>query len=276
MSTTIKTETRKIKTTKGETRTIKYLFHISDAGNHLVYKVLGVDLKENDEIECLELFGIENKEFVIAHNAFKDRFDEDFGDIPLYNNIRLHKIKKLIIGDGIKGIAISVFNSLKIQELEIRGSCNVIGTAAFENCKELVSVKIFDGCREIKESAFSNCSKLKNLELCNTIEKIGPMAFANDINLKKVIWPEYCEFFSGYCFSGCKELSEIVIKGKSVHIVDNVFDGSKISSIDLSFVAIAKFAHYPLMNKNKEITVKRSIYGIFKKMNIEKARWDDI
>ena len=153
------------------------------------------------------------------------------------------RIKSVIIGDSVKKIGVSAFESCenlesislpkKIKELPencFTGCINLkrfvipetvkkIGIGVFSNCKALETVGISSSMVEIPPHTFEECTKLKNIEWGTNINKIGYAAFRRCESLTEIIIPEGVTNFSGEryysvnaeTFLGCKRLKKVVL-----------------------------------------------------------------
>lgn len=61
---------------------------------------------------------------------------------------------------------------------------------AFEDCKELASVRIPNGVEKIDDGAFRNCENLAKAVLPDTLTKIGDEAFRSCHGLKRIVLPD--------------------------------------------------------------------------------------
>ena len=125
-----------------------------------------------------------------------------------------------------------------------------IGSRAFANCENLISVTIPNSVTSIGSSAFQNCS-LQSIVIGNGLISIGSDAFYFCLNLTKVIIPDisgWCESsityeeynsnplsIAGHIFSDENtEITNLVIPDGTTSIGDNAFnDCSSLTSVTI-------------------------------------------
>ena len=96
---------------------------------------------------------MEDGTLIVSGNS--EMFDYDYTSLsPFFNN---HKIKKVIIEEGIKSIGDSAFNGCSLTQIEIATSVRKIGIYAFSGCEYLTSITIPDGIIKIDPWAFYDC-----------------------------------------------------------------------------------------------------------------------
>ena len=97
-------------------------------------------------------------------------------------------VKKITFEDSsvLESIGESAFESSTLKEIILPPSLTKIGSYAFKNCKNLISVTLNGSFTIIPTECFSNCDKLKTFIINedNEIETIGQKAFLNCIQLE--------------------------------------------------------------------------------------------
>ena len=194
----------------------------------------------------------------IGKNAFKNTawyLNEDNWDlydilycgdylIRVRNDVRLTKIKettKLIgqyayaacynlisvdIPDSVKIINDHAFyDCTGIDTLNIGDGVTYYGTI-FEDCYNVLYVKIGKGKTSIKNDEFLPCLYLKTVELPDTIKSIGSYAFFWCDGLTKINLPEGLERIGSYAFWGVE--SKIVIPRSVKYIGNSAFTTDKV------------------------------------------------
>ncbi len=115
-----------------------------------------------------------------------------------------------------------VKQKLKITKVIIGRGIVRIGSCAFANCNDLISVEFNDiHMSEIGWGAFYNCTKLYQISIPVFINKIETIAFANCISLKTVKIPDLA-VVEEKAFASCTSLSSIEL-GSDVFLGNNVF-----------------------------------------------------
>lgn len=73
-----------------------------------------------------------------------------------------------------------------IEQVTIPETVTIIGSQAFQRCKNLLSVTLTEGLKEIGDSAFRSCG-LERLTLPESLTKVGDSAFASNVALETVV-----------------------------------------------------------------------------------------
>lgn len=98
----------------------------------------------------------------------------------------------------------------QLKEIEIKGVCEKIGSAAFALCSDLERVVLPEGLLEIDINAFAGCKSLKSITIPSTVQLIANGAFTGCTSLERV------EFVEG---------------GTEVEIFDGSFDDSPLVTL---------------------------------------------
>ena len=116
---------------------------------------------------------------------------------------------------------------------------SVIGSAAFESCKNLSTVFIPETVTNIENTAFNNCSKLKSISIPENITSIGKYAFGyrstltNDDGIK-VEWEKIHDDFIVYGKTGTAAETYATENGFTFVNIDDVYtvNEEKVSVVD--------------------------------------------
>ncbi|MBQ7849142.1 MAG: leucine-rich repeat protein [Clostridia bacterium] len=104
------------------------------------------------------------------------------------------------------------FCSTGVQEVVIGGGLESIPGMAFEDCRELKSVRLCEGVRQIGYMrVFAQCSQLEHVQLPESLEVIGLGAFSGCVGLKSIRLPKGLKRINVAAFGNCKALQEINI-----------------------------------------------------------------
>lgn len=113
--------------------------------------------------------------------------------------------------DAKSNLAPWVKKGLKVKGLKIDQSITRIGSCAFANCKDLISVEFMGTMvSEIGWGAFLNCTHLRNFSMPVSVNKIGTIAFANCTSLNSVKIPSQCRV-DDQAFLSCTNLASIEV-----------------------------------------------------------------
>ena len=116
------------------------------------------------------------------------------------------KLPQFYIRDNMLKFYYGTDDSVVIPE-----DVNIIGNAAFEDSKSLVSITIADGVTEIWERAFMFCKVLKSIVIPDSVMKIGESAFQNCNSLKSIVIPDSVTEIGESAFQDCESLEFIII-----------------------------------------------------------------
>ncbi|MFV0605069.1 MAG: leucine-rich repeat domain-containing protein, partial [Niabella sp.] len=86
-----------------------------------------------------------------------------------------------------------------------------VGYGAFENSKELISVKLPTTIKIIGGRAFENCENLKSVNIPSSVESIQQAVFFKCRMIKTIDIPENVESIGEYAFSYCESLESITV-----------------------------------------------------------------
>ncbi len=111
--------------------------------------------------------------------AMDNYYPDDINEIYPPWKSYINQIQTIIISDGVTAIGSNAFqNCGNTISLIIPDSVNEIGENAFNNCKSLKSVVIPDSVTTIGSGAFSGCNKLTSITIPDSVTSIGASAFS--------------------------------------------------------------------------------------------------
>lgn len=115
-------------------------------------------------------------------------------------------------------------NGQKVENAEISTIHPKISDHAFENCADLVSIKLPSSITHIGYLAFKGCKNLKSVTLPSKLKTISYKAFEGCINLTDITIPSSVTKIESYAFNGCVRLKEITIPSSITSIEDKTFN----------------------------------------------------
>lgn len=123
-----------------------------------------------------------------------------------------NRIKKVVVGDGVKNLRKSAFKTAeKLEEVVLGNSVKYIGISAFSGCSSLKSIKLPEGLEAINEYAFYGCETLADIKLPSTLKTLGEVSFYCCCVLKGIDIPDGVTSIGKYTFRGCSALAEITL-----------------------------------------------------------------
>ena len=107
-----------------------------------------------------------------------------------------------------------------MTSVEIPSSIRVIGSQAFNGCRNLKSISLPEGLLSIYWSAFYNCTSLEDMSVPEGVTSIGQAAFSGCGSLASVTIPASVSNVDSGAFAGCTNLSRVVVaEGNSYYAV---------------------------------------------------------
>ena len=152
------------------------------------------------------------------------------------------KVPEKIDGKVVWAIDTNAFWQSDIQSISLPENLIDIGVMAFNDCKKLERVTIYE-CEEklnyvdkgyVSASAFSGCESLEEITLPKQIQWIGMQAFEHCYNLKEIVIPEGVERIGQMAFQHCRSLESIQFPDSLETIEYIAFIGCKsLKSVEL-------------------------------------------
>ena len=191
--------------------------------------------------------------------------------------------KKIIVGENVKEIGSSAFESSNVEEVELNCPLQAIKGALFFNCHKLKKVTLPSSIKRIGGGAFYNCEGLERIDIPSENEEIGKEAFYNCKNLKEINLGENIREIGPHAFAHCSTLKEVVIPPQIKEIKTGTFlDCSSINKVSipdsleyietLAFETKSKIEEFNVYESGREKKeLKTGIFPKGIKTNIEKV-----
>ena len=150
---------------------------------------------------------LENGTLTISGNG-----DMNYGLLnPWYND--RDKIKTVVIKEGVTSIGSYAFDQCSnLISVTIPNSVTSIGKAAFDDCSGLTSITIPNSVTSIGGHAFWDCSDLTSITIPNSVTSIGDYAFYKCSNLTSITIPNSVTNIGDYAFGDCSGLTSITFE----------------------------------------------------------------
>ena len=142
-------------------------------------------------------------------------------------------------------------NNNVTTDLIIPDEVTAISDYAFNNAKQLTSVKLPNGLIEIGVGAFEDCTNISNVNLPSTLTEIGTGAFSGCTKLtSNITIPNGMSEIKPEIFRGCTKLTSLKIGNGVTYIYKGAFRGCGIQSLVIgnSVETIAENAFYGCNN----------------------------
>ena len=158
------------------------------------------------------------------------------------NNFFGSQVTEYIIGDNVTSIgSYAFYDCTDLISVTIPNSITSIGNYAFYFCTGLTSVSIPNSVTSIGNYAFYGCSSLTSVTIGNSVTNIREYSFYNCTRLTSVIIPNSVTSIGQSAFNGCTNLSSVTIGNSVSSIEDNAFSGcSGLTSVILNSDAIVR------------------------------------
>ena len=116
----------------------------------------------------------------------------------------------------VVGIGSDAFNNcFDLLSVQMPKSITYIGDRAFFDCVNIVSVILSENIISIGDYAFQRCEKLSSIKLPEQLKTIASAAFVSCIGLETLSIPSSVEQIEGSAFADCSGLKSIVFKDGS-------------------------------------------------------------
>ena len=110
----------------------------------------------------------------------------------------------------------------------IPSSVTSIGKRAFQNCSNLINIKIPDRVSYIGSIAFADCTSLTSITIPNSVKSLGNSAFSGCASLTSITIPDSVTSISGGAFGNCTSLTSITIPDSVTSIGGNAFSNTAL------------------------------------------------
>ena len=110
----------------------------------------------------------------------------------------------------------------------IPSSVTSIGKRAFQNCSNLINIKIPDRVSYIGSIAFADCTSLTSITIPNSVTSLGNSAFSGCASLTSITIPDSVTIISGGAFGNCTSLTSITIPDSVTSIGGNAFSNTAL------------------------------------------------
>lgn len=137
------------------------------------------------------------------------------------------QITSVVVSPGVTSIGNLAFAlSRNIIHVDIADSVVSIGEQAFFKCSSLTNITVPQSVTYIGVNAFESCTNLSSITLStNNITSIRPYTFSGCSELSSIVIPDGVTSIQLGAFSNCTKLTSITIPGSVTSIGPYVFDG---------------------------------------------------
>ena len=123
----------------------------------------------------------------------------------------IDSLSSITIPAGVTEIPANAFENCKnLKSVKLSNGLKVIGAGAFANCSSLSSITIPAGVTEIRQRAFLNCSSLRSIDIPKSVTLLGHGVFNNCKMLQYISIPAV-RVIDIYTFANCDSLKNITL-----------------------------------------------------------------
>ena len=149
-------------------------------------------------------------------------------------------LKTIIIPSTVKRIEMNAFRNNQtletviMQEKDGQG-VEYIGSYAFMECPNLITVQMANSVKEMRGQAFYYCTNLMNIKISTSLNTIENYAFAGCKNLQQIEFPEGIININDYAFNECSNLETIKFSSTIESITGTAFANcNKLKNIEIA------------------------------------------
>ena len=160
-----------------------------------------------------------------------DPFDPDVGRARVPWETFKNSITQVHIGNGVTTIGSDAFKDcVNLLTVDCPGSVTTIGGSAFEGCVSLMQIRLPDGILRIPNDMLHGCASLESVEIPATVQTIGISAFQGCAAMESVTIPDSVKTISMFAFSGTG-LKTLEL-GRGVEVIDyGAFNDTSLTSV---------------------------------------------
>ena len=190
-----------------------------------------------DSVEVISEYAFDNAKSLKKINISNNLYEIKTNGIYQCENIEYTTLDDIFyLGNENNPYQILLsMTDLTKSDITLPEGVQIICSNAFQDCINLVSIKMNDGLTSIGDSAFSGCTSLETINLPSSLITIGDRAFYNCSSLKDFEFPDYLETIGKYAFYSCVSLENIVIPNSVLLLDEYAFNScTNLSTVKLS------------------------------------------
>lgn len=145
-------------------------------------------------------------------------------------------LTNITLSEGLTEINVGTFSGTSLKRVTLPSAVTIIHDSAFSRVSTLKDIIFSDGLKRIERSAFDGTG-LTDVTLPSQLEYLGAGAFATgslrSIHIPKSLKEAGTYYWADGPFAGASNLQTVTFEAGTSQVVDNLFRGAHIESLDL-------------------------------------------
>ncbi|HFI0042545.1 TPA: leucine-rich repeat protein [Streptococcus suis] len=145
-------------------------------------------------------------------------------------------LTSVTLSEGLTEINAGTFSGTSLERVILPSAVTIIHDSAFSRVSTLKDIVFSDGLKRIERSAFDGTG-LTDVTLPSQLEYLGAGAFATEslrsIHIPKSLKEAGTYYWADGPFAGASNLQTVTFEAGTSQVVDNLFRGAHIESLDL-------------------------------------------
>ncbi|HEM6288875.1 TPA: leucine-rich repeat protein [Streptococcus suis] len=191
-------------------------------------------------------------------------------------------LTSVTLSEGLTEINVGTFSGTSLERVIFPSAVTIIHDSAFSRVSTLKDIVFSDGLKRIERSAFDGTG-LTDVTLPSQLEYLGAGAFATEslrsIHIPKSLKEAGTYYWADGPFAGASNLQTVTFEAGTSQVVDNLFRGAHIESLDLPAtveeIGSSAFAYSALKDISLQNGLKNIGESAFHSTNLESIHIPD-
>lgn len=191
-------------------------------------------------------------------------------------------LTSVTLSEGLTEINVGTFSGTSLERVTLPSAVTIIHDSAFSRVNTLKDIIFSDGLKRIERSAFDGTG-LTDVTLPSQLEYLGAGAFATEslrsIHIPKSLKEAGTYYWADGPFAGASNLQKVTFEAGTSQVVDNLFRGAHIESLDLPAtieeIGSSAFAYSVLKEIGLQSGLKHIGASAFSESSLEKITIPD-
>ncbi len=194
----------------------------------------------------------------------------------------INTLTSITLSEGLTEINVGTFSGTSLERVILPSAVTIIHDSAFSRVSTLKDIVFSDGLKRIERSAFAGTG-LTDVTLPSQLEYLGAGAFATEslrsIHIPKSLKEAGTYYWADGPFAGASNLQTVTFEVGTSQVVDNLFRGAHIESLDLPAtieeIGNQAFAYSALEKITLPDSIKEIGIAAFYRTNLESIHIPD-